>query len=58
MEGPAPSPRNASIMVPLQPQPLAAVGDSSAANRFLLHGGWRPFVETYNDSYIVTVSEV
>eukprot|EP00198_Chlamydomonas_reinhardtii_P005763 XP_001695099.1 predicted protein [Chlamydomonas reinhardtii] len=54
VEGPAPSPRNASIMVPLQPQPLAAVGDSSAANRFLLHGGWRPFVETYNDSYIVT----
>ncbi|KAG2502040.1 hypothetical protein HYH03_000534 [Edaphochlamys debaryana] len=49
VEGPRPRARNAHVMVPLRP----AAG--SAADRFLLHGGWRPFVESYNDSFIVTV---
>lgn len=37
-----PSGRNAAVMVPL--------GD-----QLLLHGGWRAFVESYNDTYLVTV---
>eukprot|EP00878_Enallax_costatus_P003843 GHUV01004059.1.p1 GENE.GHUV01004059.1~~GHUV01004059.1.p1 ORF type:complete len:362 (+),score=97.55 GHUV01004059.1:149-1234(+) len=37
-----PAGRNAAVMVPLGQQ-------------LLLHAGWRAFVETYNDSYLVTV---
>ncbi|KXZ45616.1 hypothetical protein GPECTOR_52g19 [Gonium pectorale] len=46
--GPRPAARNAAVMEPLPRGP-------DGADRFLLHGGWRPFVQTYNDSYIVTV---
>ncbi|KAG2428173.1 hypothetical protein HXX76_011853 [Chlamydomonas incerta] len=68
VEGPPPSARNASVMAPLPPAVAtgaggavaggAAAGGAAGTNRFLLHGGWRPFVETYSDSYVVTVSEV
>lgn len=70
VKGPAarPSPRNASIMVPLRAAAGAAgaggqagagggEGPAASASRFLLHGGWRPFVVTYNDTYVVTVTE-
>jgi hypothetical protein len=36
-----PAPRNAAVMVPL------------AGGQLLLPGGWRAFVETYNDSYLI-----
>jgi len=39
--GPLPCPRNAGVMVPLGPDEV------------LLHGGWRAFVETYNDTHIM-----
>ena len=37
--GSSPLPRNAAT--------LTAAGD-----RLLLHAGWKPFVETYNDTFI------
>eukprot|EP00879_Flechtneria_rotunda_P009431 GHRR01009873.1.p1 GENE.GHRR01009873.1~~GHRR01009873.1.p1 ORF type:complete len:380 (+),score=81.08 GHRR01009873.1:187-1326(+) len=44
-----PAARNASIMVP-----LSDCSDSSSPT-FLLHAGWRAFVETYNDTFIVSL---
>ena len=41
--GAAPSPRNAAT--------LTAVGA-----RLVLHGGWNPFVQTYNDTFVMDVS--
>lgn len=50
--GSPPAARNAAVLAPLpgenggggQPQQL----------RFLYHGGWRPFVETYDDTWILS----
>ena len=39
----APGPRNAATLTPL--------GDGD----YLLHGGWRPFVSTYSDSYVLHI---
>ncbi|PNH07325.1 Acyl-CoA-binding domain-containing protein 5 [Tetrabaena socialis] len=50
VEGPLPSPRNAAILAPLR-------STVDGGSRFVLHGGWWPFVETYNDTYILTVKE-
>jgi N-acetylneuraminic acid mutarotase len=47
--GELPSARNAAVMVPLH----AGAGGQA---QLLLAGGWRAFVETYNDTYLVTVS--
>jgi N-acetylneuraminic acid mutarotase len=47
--GGLPSARNAAVMVPLH------AGAEKQA-QLLLAGGWRAFVETYNDTYLVTVS--
>lgn len=44
----APAARNAAVMVPL---PSRGYGRP----QLLLSGGWRAFVETYNDSYLVEV---
>ncbi|GLI65268.1 hypothetical protein VaNZ11_008758 [Volvox africanus] len=58
IEGPRPSPRNAAVMVPLRTEGSSGDGGggSSGGDRFVLHGGWRPFTETYDDTYIVTVT--
>lgn len=47
--GKLPSPRNAAVGVPLSPP--------SEGHRLdlLVHGGWRAFVETYNDSFILSL---
>lgn len=47
----APGPRNAAVM--------ACLSDANEASsvQLLLHGGWRPFQHTYNDTFILTVSE-
>jgi hypothetical protein len=42
-----PAARNAAVLAPL---PSA---DPTRRRRFLYHGGWRPFVETYDDSWIL-----
>lgn len=39
-----PAPRNAAT--------LTAVGD-----KLVMYGGWNPFVETYNDTYVMDVSQ-
>ncbi|EFJ43778.1 hypothetical protein VOLCADRAFT_106727 [Volvox carteri f. nagariensis] len=57
VEGTQPSPRNAAIMVPLRTKGCDNSGDGGC-DRFVLHGGWWPFVETYDDTYIVTVTSV
>ncbi|GLC36198.1 hypothetical protein PLESTB_001369300 [Pleodorina starrii] len=54
VEGPRPSPRNAAILAPLRRNGHG--GGGGGGDRFVLHGGWRPFVETYDDTYIVTVT--
>lgn len=41
--GAGPSPRNAAT--------LTAVG-----SQLMLYGGWNPFVQSYNDTYIMDVS--
>ncbi len=48
VEGSAPRPRNAATLVPLPPA-------GAERGRFLYHGGWKAFKETYNDTYIVVV---
>lgn len=46
-----PSGRNAAVMVPL------GVGEGAAVQpQLLLQGGWKAFVETYNDTYLVALS--
>ncbi|GFR50800.1 hypothetical protein Agub_g13065, partial [Astrephomene gubernaculifera] len=64
VEGTLPSPRNAAVMVPLKRQEAKSTAPTaggaggrdgsgsggSTVDRFVLHGGWRPFVETYNDT--------
>jgi N-acetylneuraminic acid mutarotase len=47
--GGLPSARNAAVMVPLH------AGAADGQPQLLLAGGWRAFVETYNDTYLVTV---
>jgi hypothetical protein len=47
VSGARPSARNAAVLAPLRP------ADGQA--RWLLHGGWRPFVQSYNDSFLVTL---
>jgi hypothetical protein len=42
LEGATPAARNAAILAPLGGQ------------RLLYHGGWRPFVETYDDTWIIS----
>jgi len=45
----APGPRNAAT--------LSALGDGSQGEgRLLLHGGWRPFLSTYTDSHVLTIT--
>jgi hypothetical protein len=44
---PLPSPRNAAIGVPLQ-------GGSGMLD-LLIHGGWRAFVESYSDTFLLTI---
>ncbi len=41
IEGDQPEPRNAAV--------LAALG----GRRLVYHGGWKPFRETYNDTYVM-----
>lgn len=41
IQGDAPSARNAAMLAPL------------GGGQLLYHGGWRPFVETFNDTYIL-----
>jgi hypothetical protein len=50
-KGTPPAARNAAILAPLPP---GGEGQQQQ-QRFLYHGGWRPFVETYNDTWIVSV---
>jgi hypothetical protein len=45
LSAPRPGPRNAATLTPL------------GGGEFLLHGGWRPFVSTYGDSYLLKVDE-
>ncbi|KAI8474475.1 MAG: galactose oxidase [Monoraphidium minutum] len=47
--GALPSPRNAAVGVPLSPPAAGASLD------LLAHGGWRAFVESYNDTCIISV---
>ena len=42
--GAGPMPRNAAT--------LTAVGD-----KLVMYGGWNPFVQSYNDTYVMNVSE-
>lgn len=42
-QGACPAPRNAATMT--------AVG-----GKLVLHGGWHPFVKTYNDTFVMDVS--
>jgi hypothetical protein len=45
------SARNASVLLPL---PLGREeGAGSSPQRLLLYGGWRAFVESYNDTFII-----
>ncbi|WIA33891.1 hypothetical protein OEZ86_006990 [Tetradesmus obliquus] len=48
--GGMPSARNAAVMVPMR------AGAAGGQPQLLLAGGWRAFVETYNDTYLVTLS--
>jgi hypothetical protein len=41
-----PPARNAAVMVPLPQR-------GGGGPQLLLHGGWRAFVETYDDTYMV-----
>lgn len=54
--GALPAARNAAVMVPLAPPQGSAVGGSGGGAQLLLAGGWRAFVETYNDSFLVQLS--
>ncbi|GIL56650.1 hypothetical protein Vafri_11982 [Volvox africanus] len=57
VEGLRPSPRNAAVMAPLRTEGSdGGGGGGGGGGRFVLHGGWRPFSETYDDTYIVTVT--
>ncbi|KAF6248736.1 galactose oxidase [Scenedesmus sp. NREL 46B-D3] len=51
--GGMPSARNAAVMVPLR---AGAAGTAGGSPQLLLAGGWRAFVETYNDTYLATLS--
>ena len=45
----APGPRNAATLTPIDS------GDDTSSTRLLLHGGWHPFVNTFGDSFVLTV---
>eukprot|EP00877_Chromochloris_zofingiensis_P008526 jgi/Chrzof1/3927/Cz13g13200.t1 len=49
VQGELPKGRNASTMVPLRPQ-------AKGRPELLLYGGWKAFVETYNDTFIVSMA--
>jgi hypothetical protein len=51
--GKLPSPRNAAIGVPLSD--CSGPADAGGALELLIHGGWRAFVETYNDTFILSM---
>ena len=48
----APGPRNAATLTPLSD---GAAGEGGSGGSLLLHGGWRPFVSTYGDTYVLKV---
>jgi N-acetylneuraminic acid mutarotase len=50
VEGNLPAARNAGVMVPL---PQRQAGDGA---KLLLSGGWKAFVETFNDSFLVQLA--
>ncbi len=49
VQGDVPCPRNAAACVPL------AVKDGDV-QQLLLHGGWAAFKESYNDTYLISLS--
>lgn len=51
-----PSPRNAAVGVPLPSSPGGAEGGGEGL-RMLVHGGWRAFVESYSDTFVVSVKD-
>lgn len=52
--GKLPSPRNAAIGVPLSD--CSGPAGAGGALELLIHGGWRAFVETYNDTFILSMA--
>ena len=49
--GKLPSPRNAAVGVPLSD----CSGPGGGGLELLIHGGWRAFVETYADTFIMSM---
>lgn len=54
LHGVPPRPRNAAALA----GPLLTAGSTSGpagtgASEFVLYGGWKPFVETYSDTFLM-----
>jgi len=49
-DDPKPNPRNAATLTPI-------LSSSDATTKFLLTGGWEPFVRTWDDSFILSITE-
>lgn len=63
LEG-CPPPRNAATLSEIEPSPTSTTAeawdvpaeDGEIRKSFVLQGGWHPFVRTYNDCFILSVS--